>query len=122
MVVLISTENIPKEEAKRYLVLSIVLIILPPFLSLLGLYYPFAYGAGIFLLFTSLTFMVVGIVSLIFYFVNHEIMYGMLIGRKKSKEINNQNVLMGRRVLAVILICGICANIFIFLIIIGVLF
>ncbi len=112
-----SIKNIPKEEAKKYLVLSIVLIILPPLLSLLAdLNNLFPYVSGL-----LLTFMVVGIVSLIFYFANHEIMYGMLIGRKKSKEINNQNVLMGRRVLAVILICGLCVNVFIFLIIIGVL-
>jgi len=117
MVTLMSTENIPKEEAKKYLVLSIVLLILPPLLSLLSLNNLFPYVSGL-----LLTFMVVGIISLILYFVNHEIMYGMLIGRKKSKEINNRNILIGRRVLAVILICGLCANIFIFLIITGVLF
>ena len=112
MVVLISTDNIPKEEAKKYLILSVVVIIVTPFLSLFGLYNPSAYGTGIFMFITSLTFFVFGIVSFIFYFVNHEIMYGMCASRKKCKEIDNRNVRIGRRVLLVIIISGLCVNLF----------
>ena len=47
--------------------------------------------------------MTITFVSLIFYFINPEIMYGMWISRKKDKEIirndpNNRNIKIGRRI------------------------
>jgi len=108
-----------KNEVTKYLILSIVVIIVMPFLSLVGLNNFSAYGTGIFIFITSLTFLVFGIVSLIFYFVNPEIMYGMCASRKKSKEIGTRNIKIGRRVLMVIMISGICANLYFYLTIIS---
>ena len=62
------------------------------------------------------------IVSLIFYFVNPEVMYGMMASRKKSKATNNRNVLIGRRILLVIMITGLCISIIAYIIIINTLF
>ena len=117
-----STESISREEVQKYLIYSVIAIVITTIMFLVGFYYPFLDGTGIFIMITSLTFMTVAIVSLIFYFVNHEIMYGMLASRRKSKTTNNRNVLIGRRILLVIMITGLFIGITAYVIIINNLF
>ncbi|MFX1575311.1 MAG: hypothetical protein ACFFB0_21455 [Promethearchaeota archaeon] len=111
--------SIPKEEVRKGLTYSLVAIVVTFFLALFGLNYLIPNSTGIFLTLTSLTFMTVGIVSLIIYFVNPEISYGMWISRKKSKYLDNRNVLVGRRIVLVITIIGLCVSTFVFIIIIN---
>ena len=111
--------SISKEEVKKGLTYSIAAIVVTFLFSLLGLNYPFPTSTGIYILMFSLTFMTVGIVSLIIYFVNPEISYGMWISKKKSKNIDNRNVLVGRRILLVIMTIGLCVSLFVFIIIIN---
>jgi len=116
----ILNKGISREETKKGLIYSVVAIVITFFLALFGLNYPFPTSTGIYLTITSLTFMTVGIVSLIIYFVNPEISYGMWISRKKSKNLDNRNVLVGRRILLVIMTIGLCVSTFVFIIIINV--
>ena len=111
--------SISKEEVRKGLTYSIAAIIITFLFSLLGLNYPFPTSTGIYILMFSLTFMTVGVVSLIIYFVNPEISYGMWISKKKSKNIDNRNVLVGRRILLVIMTIGLCVSLFVFIIIIN---
>ncbi len=107
--------SISEEEVKKCLIYSIVMIVATFFLALLGLSYPLPGTTGIYMFLLSLTWMPVGIVSLIFYFINPEISYGMLMSRKKTKNINTRNVKIGRRILLVIMITGLCFTIFVFI-------
>ena len=107
--------SISEEEVRKCLIYSIVMIVATFFLALLGLNYPLPGTTGIYMFLLSLTWMPVGIVSLIFYFINPEISYGMLMSRKKTKNINTRNVKIGRRILLVIMITGLCFTILVFI-------
>ncbi|MEE9378364.1 MAG: hypothetical protein V3V33_10050 [Candidatus Lokiarchaeia archaeon] len=111
--------SIPEEEVKKCLTYSIIVIVVTFFLALLGLNYPFPTTTGIYIFLSSLTWMSVGIVSLIFYFINPEISYGMWMSRKKTKRINSRYMVIGRRILMVILIVGLCISTFVFIAIIN---
>ena len=67
---------------------------------------PFQFSTRIFATITSSTFLILGIVSFIIYLINPEIAYGMWIGRRRQKTINNRNVTIGRRILVIILLTG----------------
>ena len=92
----VSTGNISKNEVKKYLYISIVeiicmiiLIILNPLLlSLLPSRIPsiIIFSIQVPLIMWLLIVMVQAIISLIFYFVNHEIMYGMWKRKEKTKK------------------------------------
>ncbi|MCK4381470.1 MAG: hypothetical protein KAW51_10060 [Candidatus Lokiarchaeota archaeon] len=107
--------SISEKEAEKCLIYSIVMIVATFFLALLGLSYPLPGTTGIYIFLLSLMWMLVGIVSLIFYFINPEISYGMLMSRKKTKNINTRNVKIGRRILMVIMMTGLCFMIYVFI-------
>jgi len=95
-----------RKDVKKQLIISIFTFFLLLFYTLLayilGLRPPFRF----ILPFMGMT---ITFVSLIFYFINPEIMYGMWISRKKYKEIirtnpNNRNIKIGRRITVGILL------------------
>lgn len=106
--------SLSKEVTKKSLIYSIVAIVVAFSFTILGLSYPFPNNIGIVILTFSLVLMIIGLVSLILYFVNPEISYGMWISRRKSKRINNKNVTVGSIIILVIVIIGICVNLFVF--------
>jgi len=112
---------IPEEEIKKCLIYSIIIIVATFFLGVLGLNYPFPTTTGIYMFLLSLTWMPIGIISLLFYFIDPEISYGMLMSRKKVKKIGTKSVKIGRRILLVILIIGLCITTLVFILIIRIL-
>lgn len=125
----ISTENVSRE-VKKYLNRSIFNIIFGPVLiilaSLLLFLLPFIseippsliLAAGVPLIMWPLIILAQGIVSLIFYFVNPEIMLGMWKKKKKNEEYN-RNFIMGRRIQMLIVIPGVLIMFISFFIIIN---
>ncbi|MHA1932890.1 MAG: hypothetical protein ACW96X_10140 [Promethearchaeota archaeon] len=106
--------SLSKEVTKKSLTYSIVAIVVAFSFAIVGLVYPFPNNIGIILLTFSVVLMIIGVVSLILYFVNPEISYGMWISLKKRKSIDNKNVTVGSIIIMVIVIIGICVNLFVF--------
>jgi len=106
--------SLSKEVTKKSLTYSIVAIVMAFSFAILGLVYPFPNNIGIVFLTFSLILMVIGVVSLILYFVNPEISYGMWISRKKSKSFDSKKVTVGNIIITVIVIISICVNLFVF--------
>lgn len=99
--------SLSKEETKRSLIYTIVCIVVALISFLISLAI-ISNNIGVIILTFSLALMTIGIVSLIVYFVNPEISYGMWISPRKSKNIDNKNVKIGRIIMLVIAIIGIC--------------
>ncbi len=106
---------ISKGEAKKSLKNSIITIVIATFLFLIGLFFPIQTTITVYIFVFSITMMLVGIVSLILYFINPEISYGMWLNRNKIENFSTRNVLYGRRVRDVILITGLCITMVIFI-------
>ncbi len=117
MVICISSESITKDDVKKYLYLSIFNIIVMPFLIVL---FPILLSSLparipsdiIFTLEVPLivwlfTIMAQGIVTLTFYFVNIEIMYGMWKKKKRKEKFENRNFRIGKRIQKIIIIPGV---------------
>ena len=117
----ISTESISKNQVKNYLYLSICYILLMPFLliiipSLLSSLPARIPSDVIFTIEVPLTvwlftILVQGLISLIFYFANYEIMYGMWRKKKKGEKIENRNFRLGKRIQLLIIIPGVCVQV-----------
>ena len=117
MVICISSESITKDDVKKYLYLSIFNIIVMPFLIVL---FPILLSSLparipsdiIFTLEVPLivwffTILTQGIVTLTFYFVNIEIMYGMWKKKKRKEKFENRNFRIGKRIMKLIVIPGV---------------
>ena len=117
MVICISTVSITKDEVKKYLYISIFNVIVMPFLIVL---FPIllssfparipsdiVFTVGAPLLVWLYTILVQGIVSLIFYFANYEIMYGMWKKKKRKEKFENRNFRIGKRIMSLIVIPGV---------------
>jgi len=117
MVICISTVSITKDEVKKYLYLSIVYIILTPFLIVLVHILLSSLPARIpsDIIFTIevpfivwlFTIMAQGIVTLTFYFANIEIMYGMWKKKKRKEKFENRNYRIGKRIQKIIILPGV---------------
>ena len=118
----LSTQTIPQELVKRSLSYSIASTILGPLFSLLILYLPLSFDYQLIFLMWGFTFTLLGVISLIFYFINPEITYGMWISRKKAKNFNNRYIKIGRRIQIAILLTGLGIFTALFILIISVLF
>ena len=115
----ISTESVSIKEVKKYLNYSIFIIILGPVLVILffllldflphisSIPSDLIFLVGIPLIMWPIILMVQGIVSLILYFINHEIMYGMWKKKEKNKEKATRNIKMGRRIQLIIVLPGV---------------
>lgn len=93
------------------MILSVFILFLLPEISRIP---PMAIlGVGIPLIFWCFIILLQGILSLIFYFANQEIMYGMWKKKKKMKteELSNRRMIMGRRIQLVIVIIGVCVHV-----------
>jgi len=106
----IPDKNLSEEDIKKCLTYSVVIIVSAFFLSLLGLIYPFPTTIGIHMVLLAMIWMPIGIISLIFYFINPEISYGMLMSRKKVKQIGTRYIKIGRRILLIIMLVGLIAT------------
>ena len=118
----LSTDTIPQELVKRSLIYAIASTILGPFFSLLILYLPLSFDYQLIFLMWGFIFTLLGVVSLIFYFFNPEITYGMWISRKKAKNFNNRYIKIGRRIQISILLIGLGIFTALFILIMSVLF
>lgn len=117
MVIYISSVSITKDEVKKYLYVSIFNIILMPFLIILFPILLSSFPAripsdiiftiGVPLIVWLFIILAQGIVSLIFYFANFEIMYGMWRKKKRKEKIENRNFRIGKRVMLLIVIPGV---------------
>jgi len=117
MVICISSVSITKDDVKKYLYLSIFNIIVMPFLIVLFPILLSSLPARIpsDIIFTLevpiivwfFTILTQGIVSLIFYFANYEIMYGMWKKKKRKEKFENRNFRIGKRIMMLIVIPGV---------------
>ena len=114
-----STESITRKEAKKYLTISIINIILGPILIILSIVLlsllpaissipsNLIFAVGLSLIMWPFIIFLQGTVSLILYFVNHEIMYGMWKKKEKNEDNPNRNIIWGRRIQKIIVIPGV---------------
>jgi len=117
-----STETIPRELVKRSIIYSIASTVLSPLFSLVILSLPLSFDIQLIFLMWGFIFFLIGVVSLIFYFINPEITYGMWISRKKAKNFNNRYIKIGRRIQIAIMLTGLGIFTALFILIISVLF
>jgi len=113
----ISSESITKIEVKKYLYVSIFNIVVMPFLIVLLPILLSSLPARIpsDIIFTIevpfivwlFTMLAQGIVSLILYFANYEIMYGMWKKKKRKEKFENRNFRIGKRIQLLIVIPGV---------------
>ena len=121
MVICISTVSITKDAVKKYLYISIFNVIVMPFLIVL---FPIllssfparipsdiVFTVGAPLIVWLYTILVQGIVSLIFYFANYEIMYGMWKKKKRKEKFENRNFRIGKRIQKIIILPGVFVHI-----------
>lgn len=120
--ILMSTETIPQELVKRSLSYSIAATIIAPLFSVLTLYLPLTFDVHLYLLVWGFIYFVLGLVSLILYFFNPEIAYGMWISRKKAKNFNTRYIKIGKRIQMAILLIGLGIFIAVFIFIMSVLY
>jgi len=106
---------ISEEEVKKCLLYSILIIAGAFLLGVIVLYFAFHTTSGIYMFLLSLIWMQIGVISLLFYFINPEISYVMLMSRKKVRKINSHHMIIGRRILMVIMIIGLGLSILVFL-------
>lgn len=103
-------KNISEDKIRTVLIYTILELVITTILLLVSvIYLPIVYGALIITI--ALVFMILGVISLVFYFINPEIMYGIWIsigGTRRIKKYNNQNVRIGRKILLVFMIGTIC--------------
>ena len=92
------------------------------FLGFIILYLPLSFDYQLIFLMWGFTFTLLGVISLIFYFINPEITYGIWISRKKAKNFNNRYIKIGRRIQIAILLTGLGIFTALFILIISVLF
>ena len=118
----LSTQTIPQELVKRSLIYSIVAIILGPFLSLLSLFLPLPFDVHLYILVWGFIYFLLGLVSLLLYFFNPEIAYGMWISRKKAKNFKTRYIKIGKRIQMAILLFGLVIFIAVFILIMRVLY
>ena len=118
----LSTQTLPQELVKRSLIYSIAAIILGPFLSLLSLFLPLLFDMHLILLGWGFIYFLLGLVSLLLYFFNPEIAYGMWISRKKAKNYSTRYIKMGKRIQMAILLIGLGIFIAVFILIMSVLY
>lgn len=118
----LSTQTIPQELVKRSLIYSIASTILGPFLSLLCLFLPLPFDIHLYLLVWGFIYFLLGLVSLLLYFFNPEIAYGMWISRKKAKNFSTRYIKIGKRIQMVILLFGLVIFIAVFILIMRALF
>ncbi len=117
MVICITTVSITKDEVNKYLYISIFNVIVMPSLIVLFPIFFYLFPARIpsDIVFTIVapllvwffTILVQGIVSLIFYFANYEIMYGMWKKKKRKEKFENRNFRIGKRIMSLIIIPGV---------------
>ena len=118
----LSTQIIPQELVKRSLIYSITSTILGPFLSFLSLFLPLPFDIHLYLLVWGFIYFLLGLVSLLLYFFNPEIAYGMWISRKKAKDFSTRYIKIGKRIRMVILLFGLVIFIAVFILIMRALF
>ena len=118
----LSTQTIPQELVKRSLGYSIAAIFLGPFLSLICLFLPLPFDIHLYLLVWGFMYFLLGLVSLLLYFFNPEIAYGMWISRKKAKNFSTRYIKIGKRIRMVILLIGLGIFIAVFILIMSALF
>lgn len=117
-----STETIPQELVKRSLSYSIAATIIAPLFSAFSLFLPLPFDVHLIILVWGFIFFVLGLVSLIIYFFNPEIAYGMWISRKKAKNSNTRYIKIGKRIQMAILLIGFGIAIAVFVFIMSVLY
>ena len=115
--ILLSTQIIPQEVVKRSLIYSITATILGPFLSVLCLFLPLPFDIYLYVLVWGLIYFLLGLVSLILYFFNPEIAYGMWISRKRAKDYDTRYIKIGKRIRMAILLFGLVIFIAVFILI-----
>lgn len=120
--ILMSTETLPHELVKRSLSYSIAATIIAPLFSVLTLYLPLTFDVHLYLLVWGFIYFVLGLVSLILYFFNPEIAYGMWISRKKAKNFKTRYIKIGKRIQMAILLIGLGIFIAVFIFIMSVLY
>lgn len=121
MVIYISSESITKKEVKKYLYISIFYIVFMPFLIVLiplllsslpaRIPSDVIFTIEVPLIIWLFIIMTQGIVSLVFYFVNYEIMYGMWRKKKRKEKIENRNLRIGKRIQLLIVIPGVVIHV-----------
>jgi hypothetical protein len=119
-----TTESIPEENVKKTLTYSVITIIVTPFIALIGLSFSYITTTGIYVAVFSFGLMAMGITSLIFYFINPEISYGMFVSKKKAKTFSFSKktlkyIKIGQRITMGIFIATLCFLLFFFIIIIN---
>lgn len=105
-----SEEIIPENKIRNCLIYTIIDLVVAVILLIISfIYLPTVFAASIITL--ALVIMILGIISLLFYFRNPEIMCGIWIGiggTRRVKKYNNKNIRMGRKILLLYIIIVIC--------------
>lgn len=105
-----SEKSISKNKIRECLIYTILDLVIATILLIVGIIY-FSIVFGAIVIAFALVLIILGGVSLLFYFRNPEIMCGIWIGiggTRRVKKYNNKNIRMGRKILLVYMIIVIC--------------
>jgi len=102
-------KEITRRDVNKYLAGSVVFFFVSLVLLVIYFIFPFA---PLYLLYWSLYGLIFSIVSIVTYFINPEIMYGVCKSWRKTVDIDNSNIALGRRIQIIIFVFFIIVMIF----------
>lgn len=107
--ILSENKELTRSDVNKYLVGSVVFFFVSLVLLVIYFIFPFA---PLSLLYWSFFGLIFSVVSIVTYFINPEIMYGVWKSRKKTKDIDNSNIALGRRIQIIVFVFLVIVMIF----------
>ena len=92
---MLEIKEITRRDVNKYLAGSVIFFFVSLVLLVNYFIFPFA---PLSLLYWSFFGLIFSVVSIVTYFINPEIMYGVWKSWKKTKDIDNSNIALGRRI------------------------